>query len=298
MASVTQLAQYLIDDFVPTSVGRVDLLIAAALTSRDVPKWEAASEAEARASAVLAYLHSLDPKSLPFEFSLNDDRRVIGKQRPRPDEPDEATRARRHLHLTDAYLAALRELGPQDFEFACAAAMGLAGASEANAIGAGDEGGIDVYGRIPVRGPSHAIPDTVITSSILNRDLLFLGQCKCLAPGGTVSRDKVSQFHADVEACLAKYEGIERKPKHRVPDSFYRRGEACLKVVFTTGLFERGARGFAEHFDIILVDGRDLGQFLLYNQVALDDTDPDDPRVDVRALRAWAGRGRPAPSGS
>lgn len=289
MASTPDIAKTLIEDFDRHQSITIERAVSHAIAKLDgVSEDEAALLAETKASAVFGALSSMDPRDLPFEFSMRSANRLVGKQRERPDEPEEARAARGRLHLVTPYLDALIALGDRCFEFVCAATLRLAGASESLATGVGDEGGIDIYGRIPIRPASGLIQRSVLATSILERDLLFFGQSKCIGRTADVQRGFITQFNADVDHCRQKYEGVARKPSNRVPESYYRTGETCLKVFLTTGTFAPGAITFAKASDIAIVKGRELAEFLLFHGVGLA-SDESDPRIDPDLIAAWAG---------
>lgn len=288
MATPSDIARHVIDNF--DQRGSTTLLRAATAAIVDldhVTPAEAAAEAETRLIAVLRQLETFEPRFLPFEFSMRMVGRLIGKQRPRANEDAAAATARRRLELSSTYLEALVALGDRVFEFVCAAAMRLAGASAAFTTEPGDEGGIDFYGRIAIRPSQSGIAPTALSTSLIERQLLFVGQSKCVGPGASVDRATISQFNGDVTALLGKYEGNPRPPSHRVPESYYRSSETCLKVFITTGDFASGARTFGDASDVQLVNGSMLVQFLLYHGIGVVEVD-GTRSIEPAAIDAWA----------
>jgi hypothetical protein len=173
--------------------------------------------------------------------------------------------------LAPQLLGALVKLAPEEFEIACAASMMLSGACEMTALCTGDEGGIDFYGRIEIRQPSGRVPKGVIHTTILPRKLLILGQAKCYGLDTRIGRDVIQQFHGQLSDCLTKYEGNARPPSHRVPASYYNRGEAALGVFVTTASFTETAAAAAEGFGYVLISGLKLAQFLCFKRVGIVD---------------------------
>jgi hypothetical protein len=181
--------------------------------------------------AVLRHLLSFEEESLPFRIR---DKRLIGKERAGANDDPDTLVAKMVYGLAPLVLDALVKLTPDEFEVACAASMMLSGACEMTALCTGDEGGIDFYGRIEVRQPSERIPKGVIHTTILPRKLLVLGQAKCYSLDTRIGRDEIQKFYGQVFDCLKQYEGNARPPSHRVPASYYQRGELALGVFVTT----------------------------------------------------------------
>ena len=181
MATVQDIAREIVSDFDRYESTTVERAAARAIAKLDlVSEMEASIRAEAKSGAILLALGDFDARALPFEFSDRSPHRLIGKQRERSADSDDARRIRKRLHLVPEYLKAIVKLGDRCFEFVSAASLTLAGASESFATEAGDEGGIDIYGRLPIRPASATVPSSILATSILERDLLFFGQSKCI----------------------------------------------------------------------------------------------------------------------
>jgi hypothetical protein len=288
MASVPEIANLIIKDFDRRNSITVERAATQAIVALDgVSVSEAAALAESKASAVLGALAAMDPRELPFELSMRASNRLIGKERVRPDDTEEARTVRGRLHLVAPFVEALLQLGDRCFEFVSAATMRLAGAVESVPTGSGDEGGIDFYGRIPIRPASPLVERSVLATSILERNLLFLGQSKCVGSSVEIQRSVITQFNSDVEYCRQKYEGVSRKPSNRVPEAYYRTGETCLKIFITTGKFAPGAVNFASASDMATVNGRQLAEFLIFHGVGIR-VDEDSAVVDPDLIANWA----------
>jgi len=137
------------------------------------------------------------------------------------------------------------------------------------ALCTGDEGGIDFYGRIEVRQPSERIPKGVIYTTILPRKLLILGQAKRYSLNNRIGREDIQQFHGQVLDCLKQYAGNPRPPSHRVPTSYYQRGELTLGVFINTASFTDTAVASAEGLGYVLIPGEKLSQFLCFKQIGI-----------------------------
>ena len=165
--------------------------------------------------------------------------------------------------------------------------MRLSGALDAVAICAGDEGGIDIYGRIALRTREiNILPDLIETSLLHTPPLLFLGQCKCERLDSRIGRPKIVEFQGSVSACLDKYSGNSRPPSNRVPENYYERSETCVRIVFTTASYAEPASAFAKSVGIFIVDGQQIAQFMLRHKIGLV-ADHLQWRVDKKTLMNW-----------
>jgi|SRR5208337_4987561 len=95
--------------------------------------------------------------------------------------------------------------------------------------------------------------DLVLENLLLRQQFAVL---KARHPKPTLrSPDKLIWAIARILDCLKKYEGNERPPSHRVPDSYYRREEPCLGVFVTTAFFAETASECVEASSITLASG-------------------------------------------
>lgn len=161
----------------------------------------------------------------------------------------------------------LTTITPNEFEIVSAAALLLAGAREMHALCTGDEGGIDCYGRLEIRPRSQLVPDRIIHTTILPKELLVLVQAKRYRQDTVIGRPEIQKFKAQIADCLDKYEGNDRPPSHRVPESYYHRREPHMGVFVTTATFAETARECVEASGIVLVTGIQLAQFLAFHRV-------------------------------
>lgn len=287
MASIHDIAGWVVESFDGRTSLTIEEAIEKVLRDRGVPRLAASIDATEKAARVSALLRSMSPESLPFEFSESRWNRLIGKQRTRKDDSPETRTARERLALVPPMQAAVYNCGFDYFEKLCAKLMILSGAIEAYTTGATDEGGIDVYGRIPLRLGDLSVREGLLYTTFLNRPLLFLGQCKCDKVTSSIGRPQIDTFSASVASCLRKYEGNELPPVHGVPLSYYRTQETCIRVFFTTANYSDEARSAANSDDIILVDGGQLAGFLVYRGVALTVSDDGSQDVDESTLKIW-----------
>ena len=244
-------------------------------------------QASEKARKVLSLLRSRDPNDLPFEFSDRHSDRLVGKQRVRVGDSAETLAARQGYSLVPEMLKALYEGGDCAFERLCAALMLLSGAKEAFAGCTNDDGGIDIYGRIQLRLSDEYVRSGILQTAILQKSLLLLGQCKCHQPEKLIEPSDLREFSGAVNDCLNQYEGNHQPPSHRVPPSYYRRGETCIPVFFTTASFSDRASAVARSNDITLVDGKNVAQFLIYHRVAVATHVDGSVGIDAAALAPW-----------
>ncbi len=163
--------------------------------------------------------------------------------------------------------------------------MRLSGAKEAFAICSGDDGGIDTYGRLPIRLSDPNVRNGLLRTAILEKEILFLGQCKCQTP--SINPGDIDGFQGATDACLKKYEGNLHPPSHRVPETYYRRQEMCIKVFFTTSDYSTRALSKADSLDITYIDGKQIAEFLIYHGIGLA-SGIDGMIVNHADLLAWA----------
>ena len=175
----------------------------------------------------------------------------MGKQRQLTNDTPETRQLQARLDLAKQLVKEVRQLGDENFERVSAGLMHLSGAKEAFAQCASDDGGIDVYGRLPIRLNDPKIRNGLLRSAIFEKPVLVLGQCKCQI--NEVGPGEINTFHGASEDCLRKYEGNDRPPSHRVPASYYRRQEMCIRVFFTTADYTEKAKSKSEALDITLV---------------------------------------------
>jgi len=267
---------------------KLDALIERTLQQRGVPRYAAASEASAKTDKVLAELLSRRPQDLPFDFHASNEYRLIGKQRNRPTDTPGTAEIRERLALVTTMFQMVYACGDITFEKICAGLMHLSGASDAYATCSSDDGGIDIYGRFPLQLPDRDISQSLVDTCLLNKQYFFLGQCKCYTSTARIGRPELEMFHGATGHCLSQYEGNSHPPSHRVPSGFYRKNETCIRAYFTTADFADTAIGAANAMDIILINGRQIAEFLIYHKIGL--TDDSRLAINQDALVAWADR--------
>lgn len=265
---------------------KLDALIERVLQQHGVARFAASAEAIAKTDKVLTELQSRRSQDLPFDFHGSNDYRLVGKQRNRPTDSATATTVRERLPLITQMLDAVFACGDVIFEKICAGLMHLSGASDAHAICSVDDGGIDIYGRLPLRIPEAGISQNLIETCLLNKRYLFLGQCKCYSRATLIGRPDLDSFHGAAGHCLSQYDGNPRPPSHRVPSTFYRKNEPCIRLFFTTADFAGTAVGAAISMDIILINGKQIAEFLVYHNIGLSGC--NDITVDQARLIEWA----------
>ena len=288
MPTAKEAADLLASTFDPNEVLTLERALGRVLMGGGLDEYAAAVEAERIAPAVTRVLREQPQTELMFDLSDSEPVRLIGKARSRPQDSSRTTDLRERLLLVEPMLNALLQCAPMTFEKVCARLMVIQGASEAVAIAGGDEGGIDVYGRLPLRLHDPEVPEHLIRSTFLRTDLLFLGQCKRYAASAPVGRPDIQQFVSQVADCLIQYEHFSgRIPSHHVPFGCYRKKELALLMFFTTSSFSAGAISAADGHDILLIDGRQIAELMIFNGVGLVET-AGGPSVSPHAIEAWA----------
>lgn len=261
--SPNEIAAWLSKSFGANDNLSLEEAIAKVLRQVGYKEVEASLEASDRAAAVHSHLRQASPQQLPFDISESRPVRLVGKGRRRVGDTPELTVARKRFEIVPLVRDAVYRAGDVVFEQLCTRIMLEEGASESVWNGSPDDGGIDLYGRIPVRRQSDAVPESLMRTAVITKELLFLGQCKCFAPDTGIGRPALDEFVGGFTACLNKYEGNDRPPAHCVPSNFYNRNEGALKIFFTTASFSDPAVAAAASLDIELVDGHQIAEFLV-----------------------------------
>ena len=282
--SPRELADRLVAEFDRQAELRLDHALIALLRGIGLGPFKSEEVAWKVEHAVLKSLLERQPEDLPFRL-CDGDRRLVGKARVGARDNPETAFARSAETLSGQLLNTLLDLTPNDFEIVCAASMVLSGAREMKALCTGDEGGIDFYGRLQVRPSSLLIPEGIIHTTLLPKDLLVLGQAKRYQRQTRVGRPDIQQFKGQVHDCLKKYEGNQRPPSHRVPDSYYLRDEPCLSVFITTASFAETASECVEASGIVLIHGIQLSHFLSFHRVGI--VKDESIRFDQHEFDIW-----------
>lgn len=280
------ICERLIGEFPPETASNVERAIAAVYAAELGPV-EAELLAEDQAENVLGMLGALPAAELPFTIAGSARNRLVGKNVSRPGDPASVSEIRARWSLIPDMRTAIFEMGPQRFEQLCAKLMTASGALGARALVTADEGGIDIYGRLPVRLHNPAVPTDLIETTFIRKDLLFFGQCKCYRVTAAIERGEMDKFHAQALSALDKYTENTHPPSHHVPYDFFVRNETCLRLFFTTADFSGPARTSARERDIVLIDGRQIAEHLVYLGVGISSYGGTS-HVDISALQLWA----------
>lgn len=267
-----ELAKILVSEFDRKSAISLDRAIIKILRARGLKMHQAEETAYGISNAVLRHLRSYAAEELPFKL-CDDGRNLVGKARASSRDNEVTSSARTAEGLAEDLLNHLTTITPDEFEVVSAAALLLAGAREMHALCTGDEGGVDCYGRLEIRPRSHLVPEGIIHTTILPKELLVLGQAKRYGRDYPIGRPEIQKFKAQIADCLDKYEGNARPPSHRVPESYYHRREPHLGVFITTATFTETARECIEASGIVLVTGIQLAQFLAFHGVGIVQSD-------------------------
>ena len=286
MPSTLEIASWVINGFNPKETHTVERIVEKVLLEHGTSSFDAPEEAEKKSAAVLDALQKMPLEKLPFDFSVRDSRRLVGKQRVLTDDTPETKEMQARIALVEQMSLEVFGMGHENFEKLCAKLMQLSGAKEAFAQCTNDDGGIDVYGRLPIRLSDPKIRTGLLRSAILEKSVLFLGQCKCQT--SQIEPGEISNFHGAADDCLRKYEGSDHPPSHRVPETYYKNREMCIRVFFTTSNYTQKATSKAESLDITPVDGRQIAEFLTYHAIGLvQSPNSNTYQIDPAVLLAW-----------
>lgn len=266
--SPSELADRLVAGFDRRAEVRLDHALIKLLRSLGLERFSSEEIAWKVEDAVARLLQERQPEDLPFRL-CDGGKRLVGKARIGVRDTADTAFAKNAEALSSQLLNTLLALTPDDFEVVSAASMVLSGAQEMKALCTGDEGGIDFYGRLPIRQPSALIPKGLIRTTLLPKELLVLGQAKRYQRDMRVGRPAIQQFKGQVQDCMNQYDGNQRPPTHRVPDSYYRRDEPFLGVFVTTASFAETATACVEASGIVLISGVSLSQFLAFHHVGI-----------------------------
>jgi Restriction endonuclease len=281
-----ELAERLIAEFDRKSAVSLDRALTEVLRKLGFPKFKADDMAFGIENSVRHDLQNREPEGLPFRV-CDGGRRLVGKSRIGGFDNPEVVFAKHAESIAVALLGSLLTLTPNDFEVVCAATLKLAGAREMRALCTGDEGGIDFYGRLEVRPPSQQVPPGILHTTILsNLELLVLGQAKRYSLDTKIGRPAIQLFKGQIGDCLDKYEGNKRPPSHRVPDSYYERGEPYLGIFITTASFTEEATESCGASRLALVTGVRLAQFLAFHGVGIVQGEAG-PQFEVDEFARW-----------
>ena len=288
MPSARDLERLLIEKFNEEQSISLKRALSELLEQQGLGRFEAAEEAEKMVPVVRDLLGRRPPEKLPFEFGRSDTMQLVGKSLSRSGESAQTRFARQARACVDDLHEALCRCADFDFEVVCAAALIKSGASTMVATCSGDDGGIDLYGRLPLRPPDSAVRPGLLQTTILATEILVLGQCKRYNRSARVGRPEIQQFLGSVRSCLRQYADNPRPPSRRVPPDFYRRDEVCIPVFMTTAQYADTSTGEAQSNDVILIEGSGLSQFLTAQRVGiLDDVSSGQPIFDGGAFDAW-----------
>ena len=188
MASARDVERLLIAKFDEEQSVSLSRALSQLLEQQGLGQFEAAEEAERISPLVRDLLGQRRPEELPFEFGRSDTMQLVGKARLRSGENIQTGFARQARACVDDLHEALCRCADVDFEAVCAAALVSSGASEMSATCSGDDGGIDLYGRLPLHPPDSTVQPGLLRTTLLAKEILVLGQCKRYARGSRVGR--------------------------------------------------------------------------------------------------------------
>lgn len=244
-------------------------------------------EAERLSANVLDVLSQMRPQELPFDFGSRDSTLLVGKGRIKLGDTEESVRARKVFRYVDEVWNAILNEDHCTFECLCAICLKLSGAEEAYASCSSDDGGIDFFGRITIGKSIKTIDSTLLETNILSgKRILFLGQAKRYDKKEKIGRPHLTNFRQSVNDCLCKYKDNELPPRHGVPQTYYRENELCLPIFMTTSGFTDKAEAVALSYDLIIVMGREISEFLCSRNVGFV-REGNDYRFDRKLFHEW-----------
>ena len=287
MTSPKDLAKKIIVSFDPKSSRKTVEVLAEILQREGFNRFDSHVQAERLKFSVLDILRDqFRPEELPFDFGSSDPTRLVGKLRRRKSDTPETFSVRQLWQFTGHVLNAILEKDKTWFEILCAACLRESGAEEAYALCTGDEGGIDLFGRIPIGRELIGVTPGIIETNLFRANILFLGQCKRYSPSSKVGPRDIRDFMDGVRDCIKKYEGNPRPPSHRVPDSYYRKGELSIPIFLTTADYSDKSTGKAESSSLVNINGRQISEFICSRKIgfALED---DSYQFDKNRLYSW-----------
>ena len=274
MITAHALAELLIAKFDPKRSEKLVVFIAELLREGGTGKFRAEILTEELMPAVQDILRRQRAEDLPFFILEGDAVRLLGKGRERPVDTPETVRARQARVFVSKILQAIydecRDRDDQ-FEVLCASCLRLSGARETFATCSSDDGGIDVYGRLLIRTPDLLVTPGLLQTTLLEREVLILGQCKCDNPVGKIGPESIREFHGAVAGGLNKYEGNQHPPTHRVPSNYYQRNELCIPIFMTTADYSDKAATEAKSQGIVIISGQQIAEFVAYCGIGFAD---------------------------
>lgn len=196
------------------------------------------------------------------ELYGSEDEYVRGSSFRDPTLSDEERRVRANrIHIKSAK-EALVSLTPSEFELVCTRVLELMGCSEPKTSPIRDDGGIDFYGRLHLRG---RLDSSSPLGGIDGRvNIWLLGQAKHY-PKNRIQTAHVRELVGSVElartgGAIHTWEGLHLRPF-----------DATLQLLFTTGSFTSGAERLLDKSGMISMNGDQLATFLCDAGVGVDE---------------------------
>lgn len=284
--AAAEVAGTLVDSFDPDRSIIFEDAVVEALLQMGMSEWDASEWLDRRAlSAVRRAIDKWQMQELPFDISVGSPERLVGKARVRQGDSEATKALRARVDLVPMVSDVLATVHDREFEYFSAAVLSAAGASEVHVTDQGDEGGIDIYGRIPVLLGDPAVPSSLIRTTMSMRDIFFLGQSKRYASQSRIDRPEIQKFARQVQDCLAKYPDSAKPPGNRVPGDYFTEREPCISFFLTTATFTSGARDYANSVNMVLADGRLLSEMVVYWGLGAHEL-PEGAEADE--IKQWA----------
>jgi hypothetical protein len=188
-----------------------------------------------------------------------------------PDREQEVRAFREHVDLLKDELVLLDSF---EFEIACTTILRLMGCVDPHTSARGNDGGIDFYGRLEMKGRL----DSELPYGGLDRrtTVWLVGQAKHY-PSRTVSTAPIRELVGSIDlartgGAIHNWEGLSLRPY-----------DAVIQMLFTTGRFSAGALRLVEKTGLIVMNGDQLAVFLIDAGVGID---PGSGKFDVSKFRS------------
>jgi hypothetical protein len=188
------------------------------------------------------------------------------------DSGEQNARARRAD--SDAVLAELQKLTPVEFERICTRVLTLLGCRDSHTSPLRDDGGIDFYGQLALKG---RLDTALPLGGIDNRTNVWLiGQAKHY-PTRPIQTAVVRELVGSVELARTKgaihqWAGLDLRPF-----------DATVLLVFTTGWFSSGSKSLLSQSGVLSMDGKQLSTFLCDSGMGFQGDPPTFDRVEFLA---------------
>ena len=190
------------------------------------------------------------------------DEYVRGAAAADPTLPAELQRARSLRAHAASVRQSLVDLTPKEFEVACTSILRIMGCQEPHTSPISNDGGIDFYGRLELKGRlDNASPYGGFDS---RAGVWLVGQAKHY-PSRAIQTAHIRELVGSVElartgGAIHVWDGLRLRPF-----------DAVLQLIFTTGGFSAGALKLLDQSGVIAMNGNQLATFLADAGAGIDE---------------------------